>query len=110
MLDWQYAAVLPLFLHAGMPDVISSVEDEVSRTLTKPELPNDFDKLSEGVQESEMKLFRRRLVHYRYIISTTAYNRIHCKGLVYPLNISIAISSIMQVLYGKVRRSSCYMH
>ncbi|KAL5486270.1 hypothetical protein ACEPAI_7316 [Sanghuangporus weigelae] len=86
VLDWQYAVVLPLFLHAGMPDVIQNEEDEVSRGMVKPKLPDDFDKLSEKEQEWEMELLRRRLVHYHYNLSTAAYNRIHHKGLVYPLN------------------------
>ncbi|KAI6142613.1 kinase-like domain-containing protein [Pisolithus tinctorius] len=86
MLDWQHAAVLPLFLHAGMPDIIQNEEDEVSRRMVKPKLPDDFDKLAEEKQEWEMELFRRRLVHYHYIVSTATYNRIHLKGFVYPLN------------------------
>lgn len=86
VLDWQHAAVLPLFLHAGMPDVIQNEEDEVSRGMTKPKLPDDFDKLSEEEQAWEMELLRRRLVHYHYNLSTAAHNRIHHKGLVYPLN------------------------
>lgn len=52
LLDWQHAAVLPLFLHAGMPDVIQNEKDEVSRRMTEPKLPDDFDRLSEEMQES----------------------------------------------------------
>ena len=86
VLDWQHAAVLPLFLLAGMPEVIQNEEDEVSRRMVKPRLPDDFDKLPEEKQEWERELFRRRLVHYHYNLSTAAHNRIHHKGLVYPLN------------------------
>lgn len=86
VLDWQHAVVLPLFLHAGMPDIIQNEEDEVSRSMTEPKLPNDFDSLSEEEQGSELELLRRRLVHYHYNLSTAAYNRIHHKGLVHPLN------------------------
>lgn len=86
LLDWQYAVVLPLFLHAGMPDVIQNEEDEVSQSMIEPKLPVDFDELSEETQEWEMELLRRRLVHYHYNLSTAAHNRIHHKGLVYPLN------------------------
>ena len=87
ILDWQYAVVLPLFLHAGMPDVIQNEEDEVSRSMAEPKLPDDFDKLSKEKQEWETELLRRRrLVHYYYNLSTATYNRIHHKGLVYPLN------------------------
>ncbi|KAG6829928.1 hypothetical protein H0H87_009786 [Tephrocybe sp. NHM501043] len=86
MLDWQHAAILPLFLHAGMPEVIQNEEDEVSRSMVKPKLPVDFDKLSGKDQEWEMELLRRRLVHYHYNLSTATYNRIHFEGFVYPLN------------------------
>jgi hypothetical protein len=86
ILDWQHAVVLPLFLHAGMPDVIQNEEDEVSRSMAKPKLPDDFNKLSEAKQGWETELLRRRLVHYHYNLSTVMYNRIHHKGLVYPLN------------------------
>jgi hypothetical protein len=86
VLDWQHAAVLPLFLHAGMPDVIQNEEDEASRGMTKPKLPDDLDKLPEEEQEWEMELLRRRLVHYHYNLSTATHNRIHPKALIYSLN------------------------
>ena len=59
---------------------------EVSQTMAEPKLPNNFDKLSREMQEWEMELLRRRLVHYHYNVSTATYSRIHHKGLVYPLN------------------------
>ncbi len=86
MLDWQHAAVLPLFLHAGIPDFIQNEEDEVSRRMVGPKLPDDFDKLTEEEQEWKTELLRRRLVHYHYNLGTVTYNRIHPKGLVYSLN------------------------
>ncbi|KAI5997282.1 kinase-like domain-containing protein [Pisolithus orientalis] len=85
MLDWQHATILPLFVLAGMPDVIQNEEDEVSRRMVKPKLPDDFDKLAEEKQEWEMELFRRRLVHYHYIVSTATYNRIHRQGFCLPV-------------------------
>ncbi|KAJ3737788.1 hypothetical protein DFJ43DRAFT_1128836 [Lentinula guzmanii] len=72
MLNWQHAAVLPLFLHAG-----------VSRKMVKPELPDGFDKSSEKDEDREGELLRRRLVHYHYNLSTATHNRIHHKGLGY---------------------------
>jgi hypothetical protein len=68
------------------PTVIQNEEDEVSRSMVKPKLPDDFDELPEEEQEWEMELLRRRLVHYHYNLSTAAHNRIHHKGLVYSLN------------------------
>ncbi|KAG6855653.1 hypothetical protein H0H87_012547, partial [Tephrocybe sp. NHM501043] len=87
MLDWQHAAVLPLFLHAGMPEFIQNKEDEVSRKMVKPELPDDFNEIPEDDQDWEKELLHRRLVHYHYNLNTAAYNRIHHKGLVYPFNL-----------------------
>ncbi|KIM38483.1 hypothetical protein M413DRAFT_19995 [Hebeloma cylindrosporum] len=86
MLDWQHAAVLPLFLHAGMPGVIQNEGDEVSRQMTKPRLPDNFDELSDEEKAWEMELLRRRHVHYHYNLSTAAHNRIHHRGMVYSLN------------------------
>jgi hypothetical protein len=86
ILDWQHAAVLPLFLHAGMPDVIQNEGDEVSRRMAKPRLPDNFDQLSDEDKAWEMELLRRRRVHYHYNLSTAAHNRIHHRGMVYPLN------------------------
>ncbi|KAG5338932.1 hypothetical protein C0989_005566 [Termitomyces sp. Mn162] len=86
VLDWQHAVVLPLFLHAGMPDIIQNEEDEVSRSMVEPKLPGAFDQLSEEDQEWERELLRRRLVHYYYNLSTAVYNRIHHNGMVYPFN------------------------
>lgn len=86
VLDWQHAAVFPLFLFAGMPEFIQNEEDELSQKMLKPALPDDFDKLPEEDQDRERELLRRRLVHYHYNLNTAAYNKIHYKGLVYPLN------------------------
>lgn len=84
MLDWQARCCVPLFLHAGMSDVIQNEEDEVSRSMVVPKLSVE-PTLSEEEQAWEKELFRRRLIHYHYNLSTAAYHRIHHKGLVYQL-------------------------
>ena len=66
-----------------MPHGIQNEEDEVSRSMTVPKLPDDFDKLSQNEQVWEKKLLRRCLVHYHYILSTAVYNSVHHKGLEY---------------------------
>ncbi|KAJ4475750.1 hypothetical protein J3R30DRAFT_3502390 [Lentinula aciculospora] len=48
--------------------------------------PRTFDRLVEEERGWEMELLRRRLVHYHHNLSTATHNRIHHKGLVYPLN------------------------
>lgn len=68
-----------------MPYDIQNEEDEVSRSMIRPKLPDDFDKLSQGEQIWEKQLLRRRLAHYNYILSTMVYNKAHHKGLAYPL-------------------------
>ena len=85
-LDWQNTAVLPLFLHAGIPDFIQNKEDEVSQQMVTPELPDNFDTLPEEDKDWEKELLRRRLAHYHYNLSTAAYNKVHHEGLVDPLN------------------------
>ncbi|KAJ3785830.1 hypothetical protein GGU10DRAFT_421310 [Lentinula aff. detonsa] len=75
VLDWQHAAILPLFLHAGMPRFIQNEEDEVSQKMVKPELPDGFDKLPAKDQDRE-----------RELLSRPTHNRIHHKGFVHPLN------------------------
>ena len=86
ILDWQHAVVLPLFLQGGMPEFIQNEEDEVSRKMVEPALPSDFDELSEEDRDQERELFRRRLVHFHYNLSTATYNKVHHKSLVYPFN------------------------
>jgi hypothetical protein len=86
ILDWQYTAVLPLFLHASMPEFIQNQEDEISQKMIEPKLPDDFEKLPEEDQHWERELLRRRLVHYHYNVCTAVRNRTHHKGLVYPWN------------------------
>ncbi|KAJ3794067.1 hypothetical protein GGU11DRAFT_818342 [Lentinula aff. detonsa] len=81
VLDWQHAAILPLFLHAGMPRFIQNEEDEVSQKMVKPELPDGFDKLParEGAPLSSSCSLSLQP-------STATHNRIHHKGFVHPLN------------------------
>ena len=69
-----------------MPYDIQNEEDEISRSMTEPSLPDDFGKLSQEEQIWEKELLRRRLVHYHYNLSTATYNRVHYKGLVYPFS------------------------
>jgi len=78
VLDWQHAAVLPLFLHAGMPYDIQNEEDEVSRRMTEPKLPDRFDELSQDEQIWEKKLLHRRLIHYDYIRSGDEAEDVGC--------------------------------
>lgn len=86
ILDWQHAAVFPLFLYAGVPDTFQNWEDESSRNMVEPKLPSNFHELPQEKQGFETDLHRRRLVHYHYSMSTAAHNDIHLNGLAHPLN------------------------
>ena len=51
--------------------------------MAEPKLPDNFDIVSQDEQIWEKQLLHHRLVHYHYVLSTVAYNRVHHKGLVY---------------------------
>ncbi|KAF9568200.1 hypothetical protein CPC08DRAFT_757700 [Agrocybe pediades] len=75
LLDWQHAAVLPLFLNTILPKLVEiEADDEVARTMVKPTLPEGFEELTKVDQEQERELLRRRLVHYQYTVCTGSYN------------------------------------
>jgi hypothetical protein len=43
LIDWQHCAILPLFLHAGIPGSLQNYGDTVSESLETPQLPANFD-------------------------------------------------------------------
>ncbi|CAI7621411.1 unnamed protein product [Penicillium glandicola] len=72
IIDWQHTVILPLCLCAGIPDHFQNWGDPLSETLSKPEikLPEGFDQLSHGEQESAQEIMRRRIVHFYYAALT----------------------------------------
>ncbi|CAG8975464.1 hypothetical protein HYALB_00004780 [Hymenoscyphus albidus] len=66
VIDWQHA---------------SNFGDEVSRSLSKPTLPASFDQLSATDQEGALKQFRKRQLHFYYIVATAKHNRPHYDAL-----------------------------
>lgn len=85
LLDWQSTVVYPLFLASGVPNQIRSKNDVASEELKYPELPENFDELSETEQEDERDVLRLRLIHYHYYYKTLENNKIHYHGLSYSL-------------------------
>ena len=77
LFDWQHTSILPVFLHAGIPQQFQNYDDDVSQSMTPPSLPENFEKLSEDEQDREEYLYRARLVHYHYVASTKEYNQLH---------------------------------
>ncbi|EPQ56600.1 hypothetical protein GLOTRDRAFT_128543 [Gloeophyllum trabeum ATCC 11539] len=62
LLDWQHAAILPLFLHANIPGSMQNYDDPSSQLLVPPSLPANT-----GEQDEEAKgLYHRWLIHFHY--------------------------------------------
>lgn len=74
---WQHASILPPFLLAGVPQRLQNHHDPVSQSMALPSLPDDFNELDETEQAQVKELYRRRLVHYRYIQNTEQHNKLH---------------------------------
>lgn len=83
--DWQHANILPLYLQCGIPDDLDNTKDPVSRSLDKPELPPNFNGLTDEEQYRELGLLRKRQLHYFYITETASKNKTHFDALTYPL-------------------------
>ncbi|KAH6857251.1 kinase-like domain-containing protein [Alternaria rosae] len=73
LIDWQHCAILPLFLY--------------SESLEVPELPPNFDDLSEREQFEQAVLLRRRQLHYYYIAKTAQLNSDHYNALAHDFSI-----------------------
>ena len=85
LFDWQHTSILPMFLLAGVPQDLQNHDDPVSHAMTLPSLPADFDELEEAKRENEAYLYRCRLVHYHYVISSQACNPLHHAAFTDPL-------------------------
>lgn len=81
VIDWQHCTILPLFLQCGIPNSLQNYGDSISESLTFPELPPNFDELSENAQFRETMLLHRRQVHYFYVVATASLNPTHYDAL-----------------------------
>ncbi|OAL43944.1 hypothetical protein IQ07DRAFT_616089 [Pyrenochaeta sp. DS3sAY3a] len=81
LIDWQHCTVLPLFLQCGIPNSLQNYGDKISEDLITPELPQDFDQLSEEKQFEQALLLRRRQLHYFYVAATAKSNPVHYDAL-----------------------------
>ncbi|CAG8957905.1 hypothetical protein HYFRA_00000246 [Hymenoscyphus fraxineus] len=81
VIDWQHASILPLVLQSGIPSSFQNFGDEVSRSLKKPTLPESFDQMSAADQEGALEQFRKRQLHFYYIVATAKHNRPHYDAL-----------------------------
>ncbi|UPX15252.1 uncharacterized protein EKO05_0005707 [Ascochyta rabiei] len=81
LIDWQHCALLPLFLQCGIPNSLQNYSDSISESLIPPELPHDFDEMSEDEQFEQVVLLRRRQLHYFYVAATAKLNPVHYNAL-----------------------------
>ncbi|CBX97314.1 predicted protein [Plenodomus lingam JN3] len=81
LIDWQHCAILPLFLQCGIPNSLQNYGDSVSESLTPPELPHNFDDVSESEQFEQDLLLRRRQLHYFHVATTAKFNSTHYDAL-----------------------------
>ncbi|TFK86561.1 protein kinase subdomain-containing protein PKL/CAK/Fmp29 [Polyporus arcularius HHB13444] len=85
LIDWQHTSILPLSLHAGIPDQLQNYDDAGWDSMTPPSLPDNVNNMDEPQREREVELYRRRLLHYHYVESTRKYNMLHYAALTEPM-------------------------
>ena len=83
LIDWQHSTVLPLFLQCAIPNSLQNYGDDVSESLQKPTLPNNFNQLELEEQHQQAELFRKRQLHYLYVKTTAKMNPEHYDALAY---------------------------
>lgn len=79
-IDWQDAAILPLFMQAGYP---AFCEHDMTRPqpMTRPKLPDDFDQLSAVDKEKAKLNFRLEEANLYYTAATGLNNASHLQAL-----------------------------
>ncbi|KDR68632.1 hypothetical protein GALMADRAFT_78401 [Galerina marginata CBS 339.88] len=86
LLDWQYASVLPLFLHAGLPEWLQIDDDPVSKkSMRRPSRPKIIDELDEPERSEEDADYRRLLMYYLYVTNTKEHNKPHYEAITDPM-------------------------
>ncbi|KAK2810193.1 hypothetical protein FQN50_003163 [Emmonsiellopsis sp. PD_5] len=83
IIDWQDAAILPIFLQAGYP---AFCEHDLTRpqTLEQPKLPDDFENLSPVDKQKAWTKYRLEQTKLYYTAVTGLENDLHFKTLQYP--------------------------
>jgi hypothetical protein len=88
LIDWQHCVVLPLFLQCGIPNSLQNYGDSVSESLERPDIPHDFDELTEREQFEQVVLLRRRQLHFFYVAMTARSNPTHYDALAHDFSLS----------------------
>ncbi|KAK2771974.1 hypothetical protein FQN53_004833 [Emmonsiellopsis sp. PD_33] len=83
IIDWQDAAILPIFLQAGYP---AFCEHDLTRpqTLEQPKLPDDFENLSPVDKQKAWTKYRLEQTNLCYAAFTGQENDLHFKALQHP--------------------------
>ncbi|KAF1967449.1 hypothetical protein BU23DRAFT_602870 [Bimuria novae-zelandiae CBS 107.79] len=68
-------------------NVLQNYGDDISESLTIPELPHNFDELSEIKQFEQVVLLRKRQLYYFYVAMTAKLNSTHYDALAYDFSI-----------------------
>ncbi|KAI6001341.1 protein kinase subdomain-containing protein PKL/CAK/Fmp29 [Pisolithus albus] len=87
LVDWQHASILPLSLHAAIPQWLQNYDDADWQPIIPPSLPEKLDDLDEMQQRQQMELYRRRFLHYYYVEHTAKYNILHYAALADTLSL-----------------------
>jgi Phosphotransferase enzyme family len=81
LIDWQSCVILPLFMLSEIPFSFQNYGDEDSDKCRPPKLPDNFDLLSEEDKAAQEELYRRRQLHYFYLMITCHLNPYHYQAL-----------------------------
>lgn len=83
IIDWQDAAILPLFMQAGYP-AFCEHDSSQKQSLQIPKLPENFGTLSVEEQVQTKTRFRLEGANLYYTATTGLYNDEHIKALKLP--------------------------
>ncbi|KAL9023192.1 MAG: hypothetical protein Q9196_007349, partial [Gyalolechia fulgens] len=81
LIDWQHCSILPLFLHAGLPNEFQNYGDAESEELVVPRLPENFEDLDPQAQIEAREVHRRRQLHFFYVGYTAKLNEEHWNAM-----------------------------
>ena len=100
LFDWQHTSILPMFLHAGIPQQFQNYGDSVSESMTLPSLPENLEELSEPTKST-------CIVVASFTITTSPARRSATSSTMPPSRTnctrSVAVSSYTPVARGRAR-------
>jgi hypothetical protein len=79
IIDWQHSAILPLFICAGIPDMLDDLEEDLPVDAPPPKVPQNFDAMDESTRYDAVDRYRRHFRRFGYIALTSKRNLRHFK-------------------------------